>query len=113
MRNPAQVKSVNSKSVNPNDIVGAALALAALEITQPALMEEDEEEYGNSVERILEEYCPLFRVPTELQTPAESQMAEAMHVAILAKSDEILKKMRASRDPLMRLLAGPQRTIAD
>jgi len=113
MRNSNRVKSVNSKSVNPNDVEGAALALVALEITQPRLMDEDEDEYCNLVNRIYEDYCPLFRVPSERRTAEESEVADAMQDAIGSKVDMMLDKLQASKDPLFRALAVRQQATAE
>ncbi|MHB8501423.1 MAG: hypothetical protein ACYDCG_19835 [Candidatus Acidiferrales bacterium] len=96
--------------LNQNDVEGAALALAALEITQPGIEEEDE--YGDEVDRILTEYCPLWRVPEEIRTPAEEDATVAMREAVQDRSRRMVKKLLSSGDPLLRALAGRQRTAA-
>jgi hypothetical protein len=96
-----------------NDVEGAALALAALHFTQPELLEEDNAEYTKLVDQIYDDYCPLFRVPSESLTRAENKATDAMLAAILSKADAMEEKLRSSTDPLLRALAGRQRTAAD
>jgi hypothetical protein len=92
---------------------GCRACTRGLEITQPGLAEEDDIEYCNMVEQIIEEYCPLFRVPEEIRTPAEEDAAVVMREAIQDKSSRIVGKLLSSKDPLIHALAGRQRMIAE
>ena len=97
-------------AMNSNNVKDAALALVALRITQPEL---EDEEYADRVNQSLEEYCPLFRVPENARTPAEEKAAEDMHMEILAEARRMEKKLRSSKDPLLRALAGMQRMTVE
>lgn len=107
MRNSARVKSVNSKSVNQNDVQAAALALVALNLTHP---DAEDEEYAALLDKFWEEHCPLSNVPKEALTPKARRMDEARYNAIMARADEMEDEMLSSSDPLFRALAVQRAT---
>jgi hypothetical protein len=107
MRSSARVKSVNSKSVNQNDIDSAALALVALNLTHP---DAEDEEYAALLDKFWEEHCPLSNVPKESLTPRARRMDEARYNAIMARADEMEDEMLSSGDPLFRALAVQRAT---
>ena len=96
--------------LNQSGIQDAALAIAALSITQPEREDEagDDERYANMTVEIMEEYCPLFRVPDEIRTPAESKATDHMLEAILDEAHRMEKEFLACGDPLIQALAAPR-----
>ena len=110
MRSSARVKSVNSKSVNQNDIDSAALALVALNLTHP---DAEDEEYAALLDKFWEEHCPLSNVPKESLTPRARRMDEARYNAIMARADEMEDEMLSSGDPLFRALAVGHRATTE
>ena len=113
MSTKAGMSTRTISKLNANDVEGAALAIVALNITQPELMEEDDVEYANLVDQIYEDYFPLFRVPANIWTPEESKATDAIMSAVQSKVDSMEKKLRSSKDPLLRALAGMKRTTAE
>lgn len=91
-----------AKFSNQNDIHGAALALAALNVTHPEL----DDEYGDMAGQIMEDYCPLLRVPGDLLTPAEEELADEIVDTIQSEAEEIEKELLSSGSPMIQALAG-------
>jgi hypothetical protein len=85
-----------------NDIQGAALALAALNITHP----ETDDEYGNLASQVMEEYCPLLRVPNGVLTPSEEKLADKMVDTIQSEARKIEREFLCSGSPLIQALAA-------
>jgi hypothetical protein len=108
MRNVARVKSVN-----PNDVEGAVLALVALQITEPEVVKDCDDEYIDKLNEIMQEHFRVFGVPAKIQTPAEGRAVGTLMEATLNKAAKMVKALRTSRDPLFRALAGPRRTAAE
>jgi hypothetical protein len=74
--------------------------------------EQDEDvfsdEFTDGFVEILAKYCPVFRVPDEILTPAEHEAIAALHDAILAKACEMAEKLQSSKDPLIQALCARQ-----
>jgi len=56
----------------------------------------------------MEEYCPLFRVPNAIQTPAEGNAIDVMMEEILDEAHRMAKEFLACGDPLIQALAAPR-----
>jgi hypothetical protein len=96
---------------NLNDSESAIVASAMLRLT---LMQDEQDEdvlsdqFTDGFMEILEKYCPVFRVPDEILTPAEHEAIGALHDAIFAKACEMVTKLQASKDPLIQALCARQ-----
>jgi hypothetical protein len=98
-----------AKSSNQNDVQGAALALAALNITHPEI----DDEYGDMASQILEDYCPLFRVADDVLTPEEQELADEMIGTIHSEANKIAEELLSSGSPMIQALAERQSTITE
>jgi len=98
-----------TKFSNQNDIHGAALALAALNITHPEL----DDEYGEMAGQIMEDYCPLLRVPDGVLTPEEQELADEIMDTIQSEAEKIEKELLSSESPIIRALVGKQPTMTE
>ena len=97
------------KFSNQNDVQGAAFALAVWNIMHP----EDDEEYGDTASQIMEDYCPLLRVPDDVLTPEERETADEMEEAIQSEASRIEKELLSSGDPTIQALIERQPTKAE
>jgi hypothetical protein len=91
-----------AKFSNQNDIHGATLALAALNITHP----EPDDEYGDMASQIMEDYCPLLRVPVAALTPEEEELADEIMDTIRSEAEKIETELLSSGSPMIQALAG-------
>jgi hypothetical protein len=99
----------NERSIsklNPKDVENAVLAIVALCITQPGIEDDEDGRYDDQANAMMEEYCPLLRA-------MEDDMAKDTMNEIQSKAFKMLKKLRSSKDPLFRALAGMQRTMVE
>jgi len=94
-----------AKFSNQNDTHGAALALAALNITHPEI----DDEYGDMAGQIMEDYCPLFRVA--VLTSEEQELADEMTDTIHSEANKM--ELLSSGSPMIQALAGRQSTATE
>src|SRR6267378_4224193 len=94
---------------NQNDIQGAALALAALNITHP----DNDDEYGDMASQIMEDYCPHLRVPDAALTPEEENLADEMRETIQSEAHKMEEELLSSGSPMIQALAGRQPTTTE
>jgi hypothetical protein len=101
--------------LNQNDVEGAAIALVALRITQPEIegKERDDMRHYDMGSAIMEDCCPLLRVPEDVLTPEEGKAADVMLDAILDKAHRMEKELLSSGDPLIRALLAALPTAAE